>query len=165
MSFPIISIIFFRTEEFFHAAWAICLYGPRTSVLPRDSKSCGSFLFSFFAMVSVTLFFPCELSVLECATGDSGHVFDFELAADLGVDVCTACTASVSSDRSFFGVRKASLSSEAGLLGSFRLPRYNFSREQLRISSWLIKFPFLQLAYALLANETTSDLDITRKAQ
>ena len=123
------------------------------------------FFFSFFATVSVTLFFSCELSVPECATGDSGHVFELELAADLGVDVCTTCTASVSSDRSFFVVRKASLSSEAGLLGSIRLPSYNFSREQSRISSWLIKFPFLQLAYALLANETTSDLDITRKAQ
>ena len=67
-SFRINSVISFWTEEFFYAAWAICLYAPRTSILPGDSESCGSFLLAsfdghwtltdtstFFAMVSVTL--------------------------------------------------------------------------------------------------------------
>ena len=68
MSFRINSVISFWTEEFFYVAWAICLYAPRTSILPGDSESCGSFLLAsfdghwtltdtstFFAMVSVTL--------------------------------------------------------------------------------------------------------------
>lgn len=70
ISFTMSSLRCLFMEGFFQAALAICLYVPLTSILPRDSKSTGSFLSASFeghSTFTVTL-----TSCLTC-TGETGH--------------------------------------------------------------------------------------------
>ena len=88
----------FLNLRFFHAATAICLYVPLTSILPKDSKSSGSFLStSFEGQFTLTntlvVIVVCVTFVASCPTTVSTRMplFCSKTIGDNGKEGGAAC--------------------------------------------------------------------------
>ena len=170
-SFAISSTSSLLIEGFYHAAWAICLYVPRASIFPRDSKPSGSFLsVSFdghFTLIETSIFLGTVCVGLSIAsalwtlfsicTGETGQVLGNTLDFETGVDVQIFGTVGSSSPsssvifRSLLGEEYTSHSlapSVADLFksGSTLWPVWTFSKKLTTSAYCVIRFlRFLRL--------------------